>query len=311
MDDMSELIYKKKDGFYFCVNDFSRKENIPYQVLLLDKKATYKKGIDYALANGINQIEINLDLNQKELASLKNIPLKGLEIRGIQSKVDITFLNELETLEYLAINSLVYGEIDFCLLKNLIHLNYDATNLTITNIEKADELKVLHVFNYKDSSLASFGHINIEEISIYHSSIINLDALAECQFLKSVTVENSRNLRSIEGVGNSAKCLEELALRNCKNFSNYTILHPLHNLKDLYLLNCGAIKDASIFSNLNKLRYGYIDINILDGNVDLLMQMPIIFKNFKHYNRKNNLKIKCVMNDGNYLMRNKEILYKL
>ena len=53
------------------------------------------------------------------------------------------------------------------------------------------------------------------------------------------------------------------------------------------------------------------DINILDGNVDLLMQMPIIFKNFKHYNRKNNLKIKCVMNDGNYLMRNKEILYKL
>ena len=60
---MSELIYKKKDGFYFCVNDFSRKENIPYQVLLLDKKATYKKGIDYALANGINQIEINLEYN--------------------------------------------------------------------------------------------------------------------------------------------------------------------------------------------------------------------------------------------------------
>lgn len=66
-----------------------------------------------------------------------------------------------------------------------------------------------------------------------------------------------------------------------------------------------------LFSNLNSLKYGYIDINILDGNVDLLMQMPIIFKNLKHYNRKNNLKIKIVTNDGNYLVRGKDVLYKL
>ena len=34
---MIELLYKKKDGFYFYLNDFSREENIPYQVLLLNK----------------------------------------------------------------------------------------------------------------------------------------------------------------------------------------------------------------------------------------------------------------------------------
>ena len=308
---MTELLYKKKDGFYFCVNDFSREENIPYQVLLLDKKTTYKKGIDYAIAHGINQIEVVLDLSEKELALLKNIPLKGLEIRGIQSKVDITFLNELETLEYFHTNSQVYGEIDFCRLKNLTYLSYDATNLNILNLEKADKLKELSIFNYKESTLAPFGHIKIEKFLIYHSFITNLDALSECQCLKSVTVENSRYLSSIDGIGSSANSLEELALRNCKNFSNYTILRQLHHLKDLYLLNCGEMNDTSFFSNLNNLRYGYIDVNILDGNVDLLMQMPVIFKNFKHYNRKNNLKIKIVTNDGNCLIRDKTILYKL
>lgn len=308
---MTELLYKKKDGFYFCLNDFSREKNIPYQVLLLDKKATYKKGIDYAIAHGINQIEVVFDLSEEELALLKNIPLKGLEIRGIQSKVNIAFLNELETLEYFHTNSQVYGEIDFCRLKNLIYLGYDATNLSIVNIEKADKLKELYIFNYKESTLAPFGNIKIEKFLINHSFITNLNALSECQFLKSVTVENSRYLSSIEGINSSVDNLEELALRNCKSFSNYSILYQLHNLKDLYLLNCGTMQDTSFFSNLNSLKYGYIDINILDGNVDLLMQMPIIFKNFKHYNRKNNLKIKIVTNDGNYLVRGKDVLYKL
>ena len=308
---MTELVYKKKDGFYFCLNDFSREENIPYQVLLLDKKATYKKGIDYAIAHGINQIEVVLDLSEEELALLKNIPLKGLEIKGIQSKVNITFLNELETLEYFHTNSQVYGEIDFCRLKNLTYLSYDATNLSIVNIEKADKLKELYIFNYKESNLAPFGNIKIEKFLINHSFITNLNALSECQSLKSVTVENSRYLSSIEGINSSVDNLEELALRNCKSFSNYSILYKLHNLKDLYLLNCGTMQDTSFFSNLNSLKYGYIDINILDGNVDLLMQMPIIFKNLKHYNRKNNLKIKIVTNDGNYLVRGKDVLYKL
>lgn len=189
MDDI-----KKKDGFSFSLDYFSRREegDIPYQVLLLDKKTTYRKGINYAIANGIDKIEVVLDLSEKELALLKNIPLKGLSIRGIQSKVNITFLNELEALEYFHTNSQLNGEIDFCKLKNLTHLSYDATNLNITNIEKADKLKELYIYNYPKSAFASFGNIEIEKVFIYHSFITNLDALSECQFLKSVTVENSR-----------------------------------------------------------------------------------------------------------------------
>lgn len=156
---MNNLLYKKKDGFYFSLNDFSRKgeRNVPYQVLLLDKKATYKKGIDYAIANSIDKIEINQDLSEKELALLKNISLKGLSIRGIQSKVDISFLNELTGLEYLSINSPLQGEIDFSQLNKMISLNYDATNLNFTNIDKANNIKELYIYNYKKESLIPFG----------------------------------------------------------------------------------------------------------------------------------------------------------
>ena len=63
--------------------------------------------------------------------------------------------------------------------------------------------------------------------------------------------------------------------------------------------------------DLQKLKYGNINIDILDGDVELLLNKPIIFKTYKHFSHKNTLKIKIITNEGNYLMRDGKILYKL
>lgn len=294
----------KKDGFTFLVN-------ASCQTLILDRKRFFRKGVDYAIENGIDKIEVVLDLTEKELALLKQVPLKELTLRGSHNDIDISIVNEFTTLEYFSSQSTVHGEIDLINFQNLIGLCYDATYLDVINLEKSNSLKELSIYNYRRKELMPFGNSKLEDFFIHNSSITDLDALSDCLFCKKIVVENNHYLRSIDGIRNSASGLEELALRNCKHFSDYKILHLLSNLKDLYLCNCGEMKNTSFFSELKNLVYGYIDINIVDGNVDLLMQMPIIFKNYRHFNRKNNLKIKVVMNDGNYLVRDKQTLYKL
>lgn len=309
---MGDILFCKKNGFTFSVNSFSREVgDEPYQTLVLNRKSIFKKGINYALKNNIDKLEVVLDLTEEDLALLKHIPLKELTLRNNENNIDISIINEFKTLEYFCCYSVVHGEIDLLNLQKLKGLRYDAKCLDIINFERSIGLKELGIHNYRRKELMSFGNSNIEEFFIHQSTITNLDALANCKLLKKVTVEYNRFLSSIDGIKASANSLECLELRNCKRFANYGILRLLGNLKDLYLCNCGSMENTSFFTELKNLEYGYIDINILDGNVDLLMQMPIIFKNYSHFIRKNNLKIKVIMNDGNYLVRNKQILYKI
>lgn len=304
---------KRKDGFDFSFNDLSRDgtKNVPYQVLILNKKTMFRKGIDYAIENGISQIEVNLDLKEKELLLLTKIPLRRLLIRGVKSKVDITFLNELTKLEYLSIEFNAYGDIDLVQLNNLETLNCEAANLNLFNVDKSEKLKDLFVHNYKNKILPFWGNINIENVGFYNSIFSNIDSLIDCKSVKKFTMERNPSINSINGLIGSSNSLEKLSLIGCRNFKNYAILLQLKKIKDLYISNCGAMDNASYFANLDSLKYGNIDIDILDGDVSALMAKPIIFKNYKHFNNRNNLKIKIVTNEGNYLVRDKEVLYKL
>lgn len=288
---MADLLFCKKNGFTFSVNSFSREaDDTSYQTLVLDQKSIFKKGINYALKNGIDKLEVVLDLTEKELAQLKQIPLKELTLRGNHNNIDISIINEFKTLEYFYSYSTAHGEIDLSNLQNLVGLRYDATCLDIINIESSVGLKELGIYNYEKNELMPFGNSNIEDFFINQSAIANLDALANCKSLKKVTVEYNRFLNSIDGIKASANSLESLELRNCKHFADYGILQLLSNLKNLYLCNCGDMENTSFFTELKNLVYGYIDINILDGNVDLLLQMPIIFKNYPHFNKKKQFK---------------------
>ena len=101
----------KKDGFTFLVN-------ASCQTLILDRKRFFRKGVDYAIENGIDKIEVVLDLTEKELALLKQVPLKELTLRGSHNDIDISIVNEFTTLEYFSSQSTVHGEIDLINFQN-------------------------------------------------------------------------------------------------------------------------------------------------------------------------------------------------
>ncbi len=305
---------KIKSGFKF--NSFSyllQDEENPYSVLILDKKEKFEKGIKYAKRNGVSQIEVNLDLTANDLLLLKDVPLRALLVRGLAPKTDVSIFNEFSELEYLSIEFSAKGTIDLSNYKHLQTFRYVAKYLKIINLHQAVALKDFCVYDYKEkntNTLPDFGGIDVENVAVYYSNIETLDALKDCKSIKDIEILGDLKLSSVDGLKKTSNSLLHFALSNCKNFENYNLLNDFKNLETIRLVNSGNMSDTSVFLNLSKLEYGYIDINIEDGKVDVLMEMPIIFKNYKHYNFKNNLDCKVLEGGARQFKRGKEIWNK-
>lgn len=289
--------------------NYITEENIKYDILVLNSKADFNRMKMLLQKSIINGVEINYSIKSDELEMIANTQVKYLSIRESVTSIDIKFVNSILSLEYLIITTkYVYGNIDLSLLCKLQYITYDATNVKIYNINKANELKELVVYNCKSDSFTCIN--KIKRIAIRDSKIKSLDFVESCATIESVEIINSPNIESLSNLKASADKIKSLRIERCK-ISDYSLLYHLVNLKDLYIIKSTPILDTSLFNNLKKLQYGYIDIDILSGDVTKLLELPIIFKNYKHFNQKNNLRIKVIKDDGNYLVRNNKILYKL
>lgn len=268
--------------------------------------------IEYIKKNKISCIYINenFDFNLSNLDFLKEIDF--IEKIGIETDVkDLAGINYLGNLVYLSISSMMINqEINFLNFPQLEYCNITPSDNTI-NLDKCFNLKEISLWGVNSCDLAIIKGLNIEKISVYNSKIESLKGLEETKSLKQVTLEGLKKLESIDSLLSSKETLEFLALRNCKKFKTYETIKQLVNLKKLDLVNCGESQSADFFEPLQKLEYCYSETNILDGDVSILMEMPVMFKNYKHYNHKNNIRIKRIKGEGAYLTRNKDVLYKL
>jgi hypothetical protein len=81
-----------------------------------------------------------------------------------------------------------------------------------------------------------------------------------------------------------------LAIYNCKKINRLDELSELKNLEYIYFDNIGNIESIECLKSLSKLEWvNFIgDINILDGNMSILQDLPnlidVAFVNRKHYN---------------------------
>ena len=304
--------YKKKIGaYYYLYNDFTNYlvQNVPYQVLEISKAEDFQKAIKYAKRKGIEKIAIACNPSKEDLLLLAELPLKGIAIREVAPKTDLSFLNQITTLTYISIEFTASGVLDLANFPHLEVLNVVA-GIKLLHINKTIHLKEIFLREFKEP-FDSWGTINVDIIEFYACTITSFDFLKNCTGIKTLEVENSRKLTSISGLKN-AGTIERLYLKNCKYLTDYSAFPDFTNLKYLYLLNCGAMENCKLFEGMQQLEYAYIDIDIVDGNVDILMQKPVIFKNYKHFNHKNNLRLVGSAYDKPYneLYRGKELAYK-
>lgn len=270
--------------------------------------------IRYIIKNKITSIYINKNFGfgLNNLDFLKDIDF--IDDISIESEIkDFSGLNYLVNLKKLSISSMspIKQILDFNNFPKLEFCNI-APNEKVINLNQCNTLITLNLWALKTENLNLIrGLSNLKELCIFNSNLINLKGTEQLNSLNNVTLEGMKNLESIESLLLSKDTLKKLALRKCKKFKQYNVIQEFENLENLSLVDCGESQTTSFFKSLKKLIYCYSEVNILDGDVSILMQMPVMFKNYKHYNYKNNLKIKRIKNDGSYLIRGKETLYKL
>lgn len=120
--------YKKKIGaYYYLYNDFTNYlvQNVPYQVLEISKAEDFQKAIKYAKRKGIEKIAIACNPSKEDLLLLTELPLKGIAIREVAPKTDLSFLNQITTLTYISIEFTASGVLDLANFPHLEVLNVE------------------------------------------------------------------------------------------------------------------------------------------------------------------------------------------
>jgi len=270
-----------------------------------------KKCITYMKEHSLENVIVNSEHKYKlqHLDFLKENPF----ITSVEVETDIAdcsalnFLHDLKSLMIHNSNSVV----DFSNFPKLENLNL-TWNKNFINIEKCSHLKELTIWKYPVENLQFLEAFpELEKLKIYASKIRSINGIGRCSCLRSIVLRDNRNLETINSLTAIEKTLVELVIECSRKLTDYNPIGKLINLKDLYLIGCGATPNINFIENLKTLNYGYINIDIIDGKVGALLEYPIMFKNYKHFSHKNTLKIKSVINEGNYLMRDEKILYKL
>ena len=183
--------YKKKIGaYYYLYNDFTNYlvQNVPYQVLEISKAEDFQKAIKYAKRKGIEKIAIACNPSKEDLLLLTELPLKGIAIREVAPKTDLSFLNQITTLTYISIEFTASGVLDLANFPHLEVLNVVA-GIKLLHINKTMHLKEIFLREFKEP-FDSWGTINVDIIEFYACTITSFDFLKNCTGIKTLEVEN-------------------------------------------------------------------------------------------------------------------------
>ena len=290
----------KESGLIFEISPQTGK---PTAVFIESNKID--KYIAYMKEHALEKVYIN-NYKSRHVEFLK----ENTFITSVEFETEIADCSALNFLHNLQSLSIHHSDkvVDFSNFPKLENLNL-TWNKSFINIDKCSHLKELTLWKYADESLQLLESFpELEELSISDSKIRNLDGIEYCKTLKSITLRRNRNLESIKSLMTRQNTLTELVIDGSKKLTDYNPVGELSNLKYLYLLGCGAASNADFVEKLNILDCGSFDIDIVDGQVSVLLERPIIFKNYKHFTHKNTLRFK-MNSEGKYVLtRNVKLL---
>ena len=261
-------------------------------VAVFVQSGNIKKCITYMKEHALECVMINSEHKYKlqHLDFLKeNVFITGVEIET--DIADCSALNALHGLKTLMIHH-SDKVVDFSNFLQLESLNL-TWNENFINIDKCSRLRKLTLWKYPEENLQLLKSFpELEELSINDSKIQDLTGVDYCKNLKSITLRRNRNIESIHSLATTSNTLTELVIDGSRKLTEYNSIGELIHLKDLYLLKCGATPNVKFVENLNALNYGNMDIDIIDGQVNALLERPIQFKNYTHFTHKNTLKLR-------------------
>ncbi len=248
--------------------------------------------LDLVSERGIKEIELNCAKGWKgtDYSFLRQLPfLEVVEITD-QTTNEISAVNELQDLRYLAVRTYCKTALDFSRWPRLegcaIEWRPKASSLF-------QHLGIKRVFINKwnqGKDLTNFCRMTqLESLRLY--SPTRLESLTGVESLKQLTwfeLALAPRLTSLAGMETLSN-LRHLELHTCRKIGNISPVGDLRRLKEFFLLNCGdidTIKPLRGASNLESFLF-YESTNVLDGDLTPLKTLrklkAVAFMERPHY----------------------------
>lgn len=282
----NELIYDKKDGFWFDTIFSYYGARLTKDAIIIDEK-NINKYIEYINKEKIDKVILDLRTSGLESISfLKDIShIKYLSISGNDSVVDFSPLYELKNLKLLNIGS-SSGELNINRIESLEDFAIGDLDI-VKNLEEATNLKSLWFCSCSYPNLNFLSNLkNLDTLVLYNLNFTTLEGIQNLRNLKVIKLGNMRKLESISELINLSSSLKSLRIESCNKIKDYDSIKDLNELVFLNLNYIKLVPDINFISNLKKLNtFISVNANIIDGNLTALTNLEhvYIYPIRKHY----------------------------
>lgn len=241
--------------------------------------AEQKLDVNYLKNNSIDGFIIITDDINKKVNDIKNISeyeeLRGLNLNSYYYE-SITDLSRFKKLEYLNILGKSNGEIPFSSLGSLwcIYLNYDKRSCK--SFFECVNLEYIFIDNYTETSSKDFEKFEkAKRIGLMKCKIIEFDAIKNMSKLEHIGIGYNSKMKTLKWLdGNNS--LKSVAIQNCKNIKDWEIIGSLEKIQKLTIENCGELPSLNWLQQLTNLEEIRIigTTSVKDGKIKEIMKIP-------------------------------------
>jgi hypothetical protein len=225
--------------------------------------------------SGVRRLHISLREDDmpfvRELEGIEEVQIVAL---GVKSDGVLAGLPDLRVL---GLQNYCDDPIDFAAFKRLERLLFYWRRMGETAFE-AVTLKSLAIHYYKESDLSPLRRLErLEGLRIENSRRLRtLDGVAALGALKVLSLRDDQGLADIGALATMSHSLQELQLQLCHKVNDITSIGRHHDLKRLSLIDCGHIPSLAPLAELAQLEefYFYGTTYIEDGDMTPLLGMP-------------------------------------
>lgn len=160
---------------------------------------------------------------------------------------------------------------------------------SVKGLDSTLDLKLLSISKFVDQNLRSLESLrNLEEFACFDSSVLSLAGLGNFFKLWALDISGCPNLTHIDGLSDCRHHLTHVTLDRCRTVSSYEPIRDLELLESLTLTGVHSVKSIRFLKNAMKLRRLCVPVEILDGDVAFLGDLPklesLILPPKRHHN---------------------------
>ena len=256
---------ENRDGFLYFLGN-SKKDNHliinPKKILKTIKHINKNKILKITVNDAYFDKIQNLDF-LKEISSIEEISIlqNNLNLKPIENLKSLKSLSFRETTEKLNLNE----------FQNLEILSCDYRK--VENIKECKNLKSVSLDFHNKENLIEFQNFNnLETLFLNRTNIKSFNGIENLRKIHKIELHNSPKLESLKGLPKNSEKLEILYIYKAKKLENYENLNSLKNIKRLQLVSGGIIENLDIFTEMKKLEYLQLGMEIRNGNKIKLME---------------------------------------